>query len=313
MTGSFTTPNGGVGFSIFTPPDAPPTPSVYRSQEGTGYPSCSRALARIPPNMNDANGYYETLGLQPWATDAEIKRALRSMMARAHPDHPDNQGVDEVTRELNLQVYMRLQEIAEVLLNPIHRANYNSIPKGRKLIDSQVKAEMEEAGIAGDDPGVQSFATTPEDYQGKTPKGAERPRDRFWDYLATNHDEFDLINAQEWYAHFLGVAPIFRYQATIKVLLHDGSGSAWKKEGGIMLIPRTWEPSSAMAFAMFRRHLGWPKLTPHEEPRVTTSWTQTYAGDGRGFFGGTTTLTPGHELPATRPSNVAEFLRPSQH
>lgn len=310
MSAPFATTGGGVGFSIFAPSEEPPQPSVYRSQEGTGYPSCSRALARIPPNVNDANGYYETLGIPPWSTEAEIKRALRTMMARVHPDHPDNQAADDAAREANLKAYMRLQEIAEVLLDPINRANYHSIPQGRKLIDSEVKAQMEEAGITADDPGVRDFATTPEDYQGKTPKGADRPRQRFWDYLATNHADLDVITAQEWYAHFLAVAPIFRYESTIKVLLHDGNGSAWKKEGSIMLVPRTWEPTKAMAFAIFRRHVGWPKLEPHRELVVSTSWTTTPTPSSTGS--GLLVVPPGHELSATRPSNVVEFLRSSE-
>lgn len=299
----WTSESNGVAFSIFdrrNPSQPPPAPEVYRSQEGVGYPSCSRMLALIPPNQNDANGYYALLGVDPWATEDEIKSALRRLKLKVHPDNPANVGADQETMEANLRLFMRLQEVSEVLLDPIHRANYNSIPPGRKLIDSQVAAEMEDAGITGEDPGVQKFAVTPEDMGAADRKGRERSKERLWDYMATNHNELDLINAQEWYSHLIRLAPMFRYEGTIKVLLHDGRGSAWKKEGSIMLIPRTWEPDAALAFAMFRRHIGWPKFEARYKERpqqpvgfVVNGW----SGTGNSSSSGLLSVYPTHVTP----------------
>lgn len=284
MTSSFTSDGtGGFTFSVFAPP--PPVPEMYRSEEGTGYPSCSRALAKIPPNFNDANGYYALLGVEPWSPMPEIKRALRKKLALHHPDGP----------EPDLKLFMRFKEIATVLTNPIHKANYDSIPRGRKLIDSVVLEQMEEQGIQADSPGVQQFAASPEDMGTDSNTGRKvKPKERYWDYLATEHNELDLINAQEWYAYLLEVAPIFRFEATIKILLHDGRSSAFKKMGSIMLIPRGWEPSVLLAFAMMERHLGLPDYTKprynhgeEQEPAFTVTrprWSGTGLNGGGGLL-----------------------------
>ncbi len=264
-----TPPPTSTGWNIF---DAvrPPQDSVYRSREGTGYPSCSRALAKIPRNTNDANGYYRALGVDPWAPIEEIKRALRKKLATHHPDGP----------EPDLTKFMRFKEIHTVLTNPIHKANYDSIPPGRKLIDSEVMRDMEEAGITPESPGINPFDATPEDMGRDSKTGRTvTPTEKYWDYLATDHNEMDLINVQEWYAYLLDIAPMFRYDGTIKILLHDGKASALKKQGGIMLIPRSWEPSAALAFHMCIKHLGWPDtskpLHPLDEPQSNVGFTVT--------------------------------------
>jgi curved DNA-binding protein CbpA len=293
MTQSFTSDgSGGFNFSIFAPP--PPADALYRSEQspdkGIGYPSCSRALARIPPNHNDANGYYELLGVKPWSPIAEIKSAIRRLLAKYHPDGA----------EPDLKMFMRIKEIASCLLNPIHKANYDSIPQGRKLIDSEVQAQMAEAGIEPEDPGIQQFARSPEDMGMKPddPNAKPKQRELYWDYLATDHADLDLINAQEWYAYLLELTPIFRYDATIKVLMHDGKSSAFKKQGGIMLIPRVWEPSAALAFHMLVRHLGWPDATKPRYPiaeAVEPVFTVSYGSwSGTGINGGGGLLAVNH-------------------
>lgn len=253
--------------------DEPPQPSVYRSQEGTGFPSCSRALAKMPPNTNDPNGYYALIGVEPWADEPTIKRAIRTMMRRVHPDgsSPDRKLFD------------KLKDIMAVLLDPVRRANYNSIPEGRKLIDSEALEEIREMGIDQEAINVREF----EQQSDKDVDKAKRPKERYWDYLAVNHDELDVINAQEWYAYLIRVAPMFRYEAAIRVLLHDGISTAFKKEGGIMLIPRKWEPSLALAFAMMRRHIGWPDVTkPRYDHRNREPYTPKFGWTGTGTNGG---------------------------
>lgn len=252
------------GWNIFEAAREEQRSGLYRSRENGAaplYPSCSRALARIPRNTNDANGYYASLGLDPWASMSEIKTALRSKLACHHPDGPDP----------DLEKFMRFKEIHTVFTNPIHKANYDSIPPGRKLIDSEVQREMEEAGLTPESPGINPFETTPEDMGRDSQTGRTvKPKEKYWDYLATDHNDMDLINAQEWYGYLLELAPMFRYDGTIKVLLHDGRASALKKQGGIMLIPRTWEPSADLTFHMLIRHIGWPDTSkpryPVEEP-----------------------------------------------
>lgn len=285
-TQNFTTEGQGFSFSIFAPPPQA-VPSVYRSQEGIGYPSCSRALARIPPNINDANDYYKTIGVDPWADEKTIKSAIRKHMANYHPDRDDSDATEE-EKVARRSFFERLKEIATVLLNPILRANYNSIPQGRKLIDSAVLKDMEDRGIGEDDPGVQKFARMPEDMDGKeTDAKGKRKKAKMWDYLATDHNEMDLVNANEWYGYLLDIAPMFQYDGVIKVLLHDGRVSAFKKQGSIMLIPREWEPNAGSALLMFAEHVGWPKLAPRYAEQPFSVRNTSYAGwTGTGLNGG---------------------------
>jgi len=306
MTSNFTMASGGgFTFSIFQQP-TPPPPQVYRSNEGVGYPSCSRALMKIPPNRNDANGYYKTLGLDPSATLAEIKKAGRRLLRENHPD-TEPEDCTEEQRAARRKIFDRIKEILSVLTDPIHKMNYDSIQQGRKLIDSEVLAEMEEQGIAHNDPGIEKFANAPDgDPDHKGPNRKERRRrakDKMWDYLATDHNEMDLVNVQEWYAYLLKVAPMVRFEGVIKVLMHDGKSSAFKPMGGILLVPRRWEPSLGLAMHMMLRHIGWPDTSkprypvPHLDPSPRFG---PFFGTGVNGGGGLLISASGNNLPVMR-------------
>ncbi len=62
--------------------------------------------------------YYEVLGLQKGATDAEIKKAYRKLAKQYHPDlNPDNPEAEEKFKEIN--------EANQVLSDPEKRAKYD--------------------------------------------------------------------------------------------------------------------------------------------------------------------------------------------
>ena len=61
--------------------------------------------------------YYDILGLDRSASEAEIKRAFRRLAFKYHPDHNNEDGAEERFKEIN--------EAYEVLSDPERRANYD--------------------------------------------------------------------------------------------------------------------------------------------------------------------------------------------
>lgn len=204
----------------------------YSSKEsdypGVGFPSCSRALSLVVRNTNDPNGYYEELGLYPWATDDEIKAALRLVFKRFHPD---GTAPDEAK-------FMRFKEIGEVLLNPVSKKRYDDTKTGELFIDSEIREIISLEGISLDEVASPFEDVTAED------------REVFYDYFAADHSPWDMMLAQEWYEYLVDVAPMVGYSKAIRVMLHDGNPD-WMDRAGILMIPRTWKANSANAFALF--------------------------------------------------------------
>lgn len=180
-------------------------------------------MARIPPNTNDPNGYYAELGLVPWADRTTIHRALRRQMRQYHPD-----GTDP-----NPDLYARYAEIAETLLHPDRKAAYDRLADGLLLVDSRVREKADQAGIPI------NTITEPVSTTGT-----------HYDWFASRPRVTDGNVAQRWYRSFVAVAPMFNYTRAIRVLLHD-EGPRWIGDAGMMVIPRSWEPTSGNAFALF--------------------------------------------------------------
>ncbi len=68
--------------------------------------------------MADKRDYYEVLGLQKGASDAEIKKAYRKLAKQYHPDlNPDDPQAEEKFKEIN--------EANQVLSDPEKRAKYD--------------------------------------------------------------------------------------------------------------------------------------------------------------------------------------------
>lgn len=201
--------------------------SEHSDWPGVGYPSCNRALSRLTRNVNDPNGYYAELGLLPWASQDDIRRALRDVYKRYHPDgltpDPDK--------------FMRFQEIGDVLTDPDMKLRYDHTPEGQLFVDSHILAVIADAGIGLD-------ALTP--FMDQELEDGER----FYDYYSEGEDPFDMLNAQKWYEALVSVAPIFRYTKAIRLFITESDMPVVSLKNGVVQIPRGWEPSTALAFSI---------------------------------------------------------------
>src|SRR6188474_1449112 len=72
--------------------------------------------------------YYSVLGLQPGASDAEIRRAYRRLARRHHP------GINPGDREAE-ELFQRISEAYETLVDPQRRRQYDAA--GNAPVSSQ--------------------------------------------------------------------------------------------------------------------------------------------------------------------------------
>lgn len=207
---------------------------------GVGFPSCCTDLCRLPPNRSDPHGYYAEIGVPPWANPDEIRRTVRALYLELHPDtgtRPD---------PARLQ---RVKLIADVLLDPEERRRYDATPPGRRLLDKVYLSELSALDLSGIDPADLERLLEPEDApQTRTGGG-------WYDYLAVDRQERDMLLAQRWYAHLVRTAPFAGYRRRIKVLIHDGP-AFFHEDTAVMAIPRRWRPSTALAFGLFAALVG---------------------------------------------------------
>lgn len=215
--------------------------SRLTARPGVGYPSCDTALCRTPRNTADPHGYYREIGVDPWAGADEIKAAVRTLYRRLHPDtgaRPD---------PARLQ---RVRLIADVLLDPVERDKYDRTPPGKRLLDKVYRSELSALDILSGLDADQLRDTL-------RPVSADDPPPRtrfFYDYLSVDRVVSDRPRAQAWYAALLAVAPVVGYRRRIKVLLHDGP-AFYSPDTAVMAIPRSWRPSTGLAFGLFMVHV----------------------------------------------------------
>lgn len=207
--------------------------SRLSERPGAGYPSCNTELCRLPRNMADPHGYYSEIGVMPWATEEEIRFAVRVLYRRLHPDtgaRPDSERLQ------------RVKLIAEVLLDSEAREVYNRTPPGRRMLDKVYMAELNALDFSG---------LSPEDIEDilAPDETVATPTVQWFDYLAINREPGDMHLAQRWYAHLMRAARVVGYRCRIKVLLHDGE-PFFHHQNSLMAIPRSWSPSVAVAFAL---------------------------------------------------------------
>jgi hypothetical protein len=212
-----------------------------------GFPSCNTELCRLPVNTADPHGYYAELGVAPWATDDEIRSAARRLYHRLHPDT----GEQPDTARLQ-----RIKLIVTVLTDPDQRARYNRTPPGKRLLDAVYRAELASLDVL-------SGLDAEQVRDVLRPTAVPSPffaTGAWYDYLAVDRQRGDMLLAQRWYAHLVGVAPLVGYRGRIRVMLHDGP-AFFHPDLSTMSIPRSWVPSSASAFALFSAVAGMSRST----------------------------------------------------
>lgn len=223
---------------------------IYDSRNnpgGIGFPSANRALARLAPNDKDPHGYYEELGVARDATFAEIKRAMRKLFFKYHPDT----GTHPNPTKLN-----RIKLIGELLLDPDRRAQYDRTPEDMRLWDAVYTQELIDAGLLSifdQDEFEAVFEPVKADPYGALKQAARgKPTPRY-DFLAVDHVAGDWMLANRWYHHLIAVSGQTNYRRVIKVMLINAPHPRFNFMGSIMMIPRHWEPSDTLAKLIFTK------------------------------------------------------------
>jgi hypothetical protein len=201
---------------------------------GAGFPSCNTELCRVPRNSRDPQGYYAEIGVAPWAGGEEIRAAVRALYRRLHPDTGPSPDIERL---------VRVRLIAEVLLDPESRDRYNHTPPGKRLLDRVYRSELSALDFTGVDRETMERMLRP------SPE-PQVSTARWYDYLAVDRRQGDMHLAQRWYGALIRVAPVVGYRRMIRVLVHDGPAS-FHPDTSVMAVPRSWTPSTALAFALF--------------------------------------------------------------
>ena len=224
------------------------------NRPGWGFPSCNTELCRIPVNRHDPHGYYHEVGVEPGATDEQIRTRVRQLYRELHPDTGTRPDPDRL---------QRVRLIAGVLLDPTSREKYNRTPPGKRLLDVVYRSELS----------VMDLADLPREEAEKLLRPVSppppRPERRDFDFLSVGLRPRDSQTAQLWYKHLVAVAPLVGYRRRIKVLLHDDI-PLFYPDSSVLAIPRSWTPSTGAAFALFvavagQEHPAWRWASVSEE------------------------------------------------
>lgn len=209
--------------------------------KGIGYPSCNTELALRTPNTKDPHGYYRDLGVDPGATPEQIRRAVRRKLYELHPD---TGGTDP-------EAFQRIHRIAQVLLDETARERYDATPEGMRLMDAVYEAELSKMD------GLTTLIEIQLEQVLKPQKAANPHAPGLgsrYDYFARGQPKDfwkgDSLKAQLWYHFLIQVAPMVGYRRKIKVLITDEEPE-YHHGVNLMMIPRRWEPSSALALSLF--------------------------------------------------------------
>ena len=189
-------------------------------RRGVGFPSACRDLVPYerPVTWRDANGFYRILGVTPAASDDEIRRAGRCLLARYHPDGPEP---DQDKFLIVEEAYRNLRD---------KRDTYDHVPDGHVMVTDQNRSDSR----------IHRMEGPPKEYNG-------------WSYFSEVPRTTDDAIAVWAYETFLDDA--LRTTTTmplIAVALIQGSGDPWVDDGLIYVpvseiegkIRSTTEPAS---------------------------------------------------------------------
>jgi hypothetical protein len=221
---------------------------------GIGFPSCCTDLVPAPANTADPHDYYAELGVDPGASDVEIRHAVRHLYRDLHPDT----GSDPDPERLTL-----IANIAEVLLDPAARIKYNNTPPGHRLIDKVYREQLSKLDART----VRAVVET----QTQTATSGR------FDYFALGYRTTDTLKAQQWYHYLLANISATSFRGQLRLLLWDGERPAWAVSQGVLMVPRGWEPSDFTAIQLLSRVIGKPVISNISQtpPPIPTALSQT--------------------------------------
>lgn len=200
---------------------------------GIGFPSLCTDLVPAQRNTADPQDYYAELGVDPGASDAEIRSALRGLYRDLHPDTGTSPDPERLTLVHN---------IAEVLLDPAERIKYNNTPKGHRLVDKVYREQLSKLDVHT----VRAIVET---------QPAAPTFGRF-DYFALGYRSTDTLKAQQWYHYLLTNVCSTTFRGPLRLLLWDGLRPAWQGSAQVLMVPRRWEPSNFTAIQLLTRVIG---------------------------------------------------------
>lgn len=176
--------------------------------DGAGYPYTGTEIALRPPNRKDPNGFFDALGLPPWASEREVRRVCRKLLAQMHPDGS----------RPNRRLYERVAEIQAILTKD--RVAYEATPTGATYIDSEMKAKL--SALSSED--LARVAVEVPEYQG-------------WSYY-TSLDGDDHELAAAWYDELLAACRRRGVITTLHLSMYDFPIMASMDDRGEVMVPR---------------------------------------------------------------------------
>ena len=168
---------------------------------GTGeFPNSTLALTIVARKYQDADGYYELLGVDPRSTEAEIKRAAKRRLMETHPDV----GGDE-------DDFCKVMQAYQTLSDQTLKAEYDRKEKLPKGLHFKRKATIDLS----------------ETYDAK-PFG-------FYKNMTDILLDSDVEMLYNWLDAVMDAAHEFRWEADIKVGI---GGEVYTDQEGIAVMPK---------------------------------------------------------------------------
>lgn len=173
-------------------------------REGIGFPSTCKVVAPYhrPICWQDPNRFYRLLGLTPAASDEDIRRAGRRLLARHHPDGPEP---DE-------EKFLAVDEAYRCLRD--NRTLYDMVPEGHVMVTDKNR----------NDPRLIHLEHSVEEYTG-------------WSYFSeiprVSDDKLAAWAYEEYLAEALATPTTL---PRIAVVLLEDIGNPWV-EDGLIYVP----------------------------------------------------------------------------
>jgi len=177
-----------------------------------------------PKNHNDANGYYELFGVNPWADKEQIKEAYRRLVRDSHPDV----GGDPDLFRLHNQIF-------KVLMDDLERAIYDSTPEDGSIYLGGVEVE----NVLRTMPKVE-WETFLDSKKIKKTGG----------YSYFGYKKNSRL-AQKWYSVLIPVYQVIGMPGTVRLSLEEVERPEWRKypkQEPLLVIPIEIEPNYFTAF-----------------------------------------------------------------